>query len=73
MTTTLLPTDPQPIAVLATRDPAKIRDMTRTLSRMYGPGLIVTTTGARTTWAKPAPTRKTPRRPLAPTPGRTTR
>lgn len=57
-TTPLLPTDPRPIAVLATSDPAKIRDMTRTLSRMYGAGLIVSTTGARTTWAKPALTRK---------------
>ncbi|UEJ82658.1 hypothetical protein Bra3105_17795 [Brachybacterium halotolerans subsp. kimchii] len=61
MTTTIpvhLPADPRPIAILATRDPAKIRDMTRTLARMYGAGLIVTTTGNRTTWAQPAPTRK---------------
>lgn len=61
MTLTMLPTDPHPIATLSTRDPAKIRDMTRTLDRMYGPGLIVTTTGNRTTWAKPHPRKKTRR------------
>lgn len=56
-TTPLLPTDPRPIAVLATTQQAPVREMTALLSRLYGPGLIVTTSGTRTTWAKPV-TRK---------------
>ncbi|GAA1333850.1 hypothetical protein GCM10009592_28490 [Brachybacterium rhamnosum] len=57
-TSPILPTDPRPIASLATIQPRPVREMTALLTRMYGPGLIVTNRGKRTVWALPAPPRK---------------
>lgn len=46
-----LPTDPRPIAMLASTRQTPVRAMTVVLSRLYGPGLLVTTQGKRTVWS----------------------
>lgn len=50
----LLPTDGQPIAMLATTRHSPVREMTEFLTRRYGPGLQVRRERGRTVWLVPA-------------------
>lgn len=47
----VLPTDPRPIAMLASTRQTPVRALTAVLTRLYGPGLLVTTQGKRTVWS----------------------
>ena len=49
----LLPTDGQPIAMLATTRHSPVREMTEFLTRRYGPGLQVRRERGRTIWLLP--------------------
>lgn len=68
----ILPGDPRPIAMLASTRQTPVRAMTAVLTRLYGPGLLVTTQGKRTVWSLTT-IRKQPAVPATATPGRTTR
>lgn len=57
----LLPTDGQPIAMLATTRHAAVREMTELLSRRYGPGLQIRRERGRTIWLLPVARKKTTR------------
>lgn len=60
-TAPLLPTDGQPIAMLATTRHTAIREMTEFLTRRYGPGLQVRRERGRTIWLLPVGRKKATR------------
>ena len=57
----LLPTDGQPIAMLATTRHTPVREMTEMLTRRFGPGLQVRHERGRTVWLLPAGRKKATR------------
>lgn len=70
----LLPTDAQPIAMLATTRYSPVREMTELLTRRFGQGLQVRREHGRTVWLLPVTKQRPPSRPShLPTPGRSER
>lgn len=57
----LLPTDGQPIAMLATTRHTPVREMTELLSRRFGPGLQIRHERGRTMWLLPVGRKKATR------------